>query len=132
MGPHIRPTPKNANVACPLQASSPGPNSTREPSSQALLISSTSPWVSPRSLATRGPAHGHSRNGCQRHSADVSDPFPSAAFNLERDGLHTCSFMEFRVGDFVWPVWPVDSQYLPEALVLKNFQHLTYAFGDLP
>ena len=46
-GSHIRPTPKNANVACPLQASSPGPNSTREPSSPALLISSTSPWVSP-------------------------------------------------------------------------------------
>ena len=64
-----------------------------------------------------------------RHSADVSDPFPYAAFNLERDGLHTCSFMEFRVGDFVRPV---DSQHLPEALVLKNFQHLAYAFGDLP
>ena len=46
-GSHIRPTPKNANVACPLQASSPGPNSTREPSFPALLISSTSPWVSP-------------------------------------------------------------------------------------
>ena len=46
-GSHIRPTPKNANVACPLQASSPGPNSTREPSSPAQLISSTSPWVSP-------------------------------------------------------------------------------------
>ena len=43
-GSHIRPTPKNANVACPLQASSPGPNSTREPSSPALLISSTFPW----------------------------------------------------------------------------------------
>ena len=73
--------------------------------------------------------HGHSWNGCQRHSVDVSDPFPSAAFNLERDGLHTCSFMEIRVGDFARPV---DSQYLPEALVLKNFQHLAYAFGDLP
>ena len=49
----------------------------------------------------------------------MSDPFPSAAFNLERDGLHIRSFMEFRVGDLVWPV---ASQYLPEALVLENFQ----------
>ena len=59
----------------------------------------------------------------------MSDPFPSVAFNLERDELHTCSFMEFCVGDFVWPV---DSQYLSEALVLENFQHLAYAFVDLP
>ena len=59
----------------------------------------------------------------------MSDPFPSAAFNLEIDGLHTCSFMEFRVGDFVCPV---DLQYLSEALVLENFQHLAYAFCDLP
>ena len=69
--------------------------------------------------------HGHSWNGCQRHSTDVSDPFPSAAFNLKRDGLHTYSFTEFHIGDFAW-------QYLPEALVLKNFQHLAYASGDLP
>ena len=39
---HIRPTPRNAIVVCPLPALRPGPNSTREPSSLAPRTFSTS------------------------------------------------------------------------------------------
>ena len=120
VGSHIRPNPKNANVACPLQASSPGPN--------------------PRAFISRSTDLLHVSLGFPAFSCHQgSSAWPllewmSAAFcrrvrSISICGLHTFSFMEFRVGDFVWPV---DSQYLPEALVLENFQHLAYAFGDLP
>ncbi|XP_041348341.1 leucine-rich repeat serine/threonine-protein kinase 2-like isoform X2 [Gigantopelta aegis] len=108
---HLAPTPPKS-LHLPLHRSSPG------------LFGSSCP-----SLTTRGPAHGHSWDGCQWHSADVSNPFPSAAFNFERDGLHACPFMEFLVGDFVLPI---DAQNPPEAFVLENFQHLANAFSDLP
>ena len=51
---HIRPTPRNAIVVCPLPALRPGPNSTRVPSSLAPRTFSTSLLVVPSSCFRRG------------------------------------------------------------------------------
>ena len=52
----------------------------RSPAVIYLPISPTSPWVSPLALAARCHTQFHPWKVCQRHSADKSDPFPSAAF----------------------------------------------------
>ena len=51
---HIRPTPRNAIVFCPLPVLRPGPNSTREPSSLAPRTFSMSLLVVPSSCFRRG------------------------------------------------------------------------------
>ena len=43
--------------------------------------------------------------------------------------LHAYSFLEILVRNYVEPV---DLHNLPETRLLKIFQHLTYAFDDLP
>ena len=50
----------------------------------------------------------------------VADPSPPAAFNLERDGLHACSFVEFLVRD---------SQKSPETLIFKKPLASDICFG---
>ena len=47
----------------------------------------------------------------------MANPPPPAAFNLERDGLNACSFVEFLGRNFVGPV---DSQNSLETLILKK------------
>ena len=75
---HIRPTPRNAIVVCPLPASRPGPNSTREPSSLSPRTFSMSLLIVPPSISGWGPAHGYSWNRCRCHSVNVPNPPPSS------------------------------------------------------
>jgi len=111
-------TKKNACVFYLLPSSWLDQNSIQIFSFPSLLIYYMSHLVSPRSLATRSPARSYSRNWCQWHSTDMVNPSLSAAFNLERDGLHACSFVQFLVRNFVGPV---DSQNSSETCILKNF-----------
>ena len=94
---HIRPTPRNAILFCPLPALRPGPNSTREPSSLATPTFSTSILVVP-SCFLRGPAHGYSWDRYRWHSVNMANRPPSSFVYLYRDGQHPSSLVGLRIG----------------------------------